>query len=117
MYKYVAVDMYATIFTRGGCNSINSRMRGNKRPYITWFIGHIVRRKKTKNEEGMEGLSFCFPVWLLTTVEWAGKDRIKHNSYKSRNYYSYGIYRYRHLEYYKAVDGSGREDTRYFCMR
>ena len=76
MYKYVAVDMYATIFTIGGCNSINSRMRGNKRPQITWFIGHIVRRKKTKNEEGMEGLSFCFPVWLLTTVEWAGKDTV-----------------------------------------
>ena len=52
LYKYVAVDMYATLCTFVGRNLINSRMRGKKWPCITRWIGPTITRNRTQNMSG-----------------------------------------------------------------
>ena len=58
MYKYVAVDMYPTVFILVGRDIITSSMslkRGNRRVRITRRIGHTITRNRTQNISGGGG--------------------------------------------------------------
>ena len=64
-YKYVAVDMYAILFTFVGRNLINSSMRGKKIPYNTRWIGQTITRNRTKYMSVPSSTNAAFQLFYL----------------------------------------------------